>query len=85
MAAGDSASPVIGAAKGTTEYNQGLSERRADTVMTYLIDEGGIAPGRLDTIGYGETRPTVYEEMPEDISSKAAKANMKVLFEVIVK
>ena len=72
-------------AKGTTEYNQGLSERRADTVMTYLINEGGIAPGRLDTIGYGETRPTVYEEMPEDISSKAAKANMKVLFEVIVK
>jgi len=72
-------------AQGTTEYNQGLSERRADAVMTYLINEGGIAPGRLDTIGYGETRPTIYEETPEDISSKAAKANMKVLFEVIVK
>jgi outer membrane protein OmpA-like peptidoglycan-associated protein len=72
-------------AQGTTEYNQGLSERRADTVMTYLINEGGIAPGRLDTIGYGETRPALYEVTPEDISSKAAKANMKVLFEVIVK
>jgi OOP family OmpA-OmpF porin len=53
--------------------------------MTYLINEGGIAPGRLDTIGYGETRPALYEVTPEDISSKAAKANMKVLFEVIVK
>lgn len=72
-------------AKGTTEYNQRLSERRADTVMTYLINEGGIAPSRLDTIGYGETRPSVYEENPEEIASKAAKANMKVLFEVIVK
>lgn len=71
-------------AKGTPEYNQRLSERRADTVMTYLIHEG-IAPNRLDTIGYGETRPSIYEEHPEEGASKAAKANMKVLFEVIVK
>ncbi|HZR45155.1 MAG TPA: Ig-like domain-containing protein, partial [Candidatus Manganitrophaceae bacterium] len=71
-------------AKGTPEYNQRLSERRADTVMTYLIHEG-IAPNRLDTIGYGETRPSIYEEHPEDGASKAAKANMRVLFEVIVK
>jgi len=72
-------------AQGTTEYNQGLSERRADTVMTYLINEGGIAPGRLDTIGYGETRPAMYEAAPKDLYSAAAKANMRVLFEIIVK
>ena len=72
-------------AQGTTEYNHGLSERRADAVMTYLINEGGIEPSRLDTIGYGETRPSIYEENPEEITSKAAKANMRVLFEVIVK
>ncbi|MEO6666583.1 MAG: outer membrane beta-barrel domain-containing protein [Nitrospiria bacterium] len=72
-------------AQGTPAYNQLLSERRADTVMTYLIHEGGIAPGRLDTIGYGETRPSVYEPIPSEVESKAAKANMKVLFEVIVK
>jgi OOP family OmpA-OmpF porin len=72
-------------AQGTVAYNQRLSERRADTVMTYLINSGSIAPGRLDTIGYGETRPLVYEPIPSDIESKAAKANMRVLFEVIVK
>lgn len=72
-------------AQGTTEYNQELSERRADAVMTYLIDEGGIAPGRLDKIGNGKTRPSIYEENPADISSMSARANMKVLFEVIVK
>jgi OOP family OmpA-OmpF porin len=48
-------------AKGTTENNQGLSERRADAVMTYLIHEGGIAPSRLDKIGNGQTRPSFYE------------------------
>src|SRR5450759_3306817 len=44
-------------ASGTEEYNQKLSERRATTVRNYLIKEGGLAPGRLTTIGYGETRP----------------------------
>jgi len=72
-------------ASGTEEYNQKLSERRAKTVRDYLIKEGGLAPGRLTTIGYGETRPATYEPIPSDIESKAAKANRRVLFEIIVK
>jgi outer membrane protein OmpA-like peptidoglycan-associated protein len=72
-------------ASGTEDYNQKLSERRAKTVQDYLIKEGGIAPGRLTTIGYGETRPATYEPIPSDINSKAAKSNMRVLFEIIVK
>jgi outer membrane protein OmpA-like peptidoglycan-associated protein len=72
-------------ASGTEEYNQKLSERRAKTVKDYLMNEGGIAPGRLTTIGYGETRPAVYEPIPSDIESKAAKANRRVLFEILVK
>lgn len=72
-------------ASGTEEYNQKLSERRAKTVQDYLIKEGGIAPGRMTTIGFGETRPATYEPIPSDIESKAAKANRRVLFEIIVK
>jgi OmpA-OmpF porin, OOP family len=72
-------------ASGTEEYNQKLSERRAKTVQEYLIKEGDIAPGRMTTIGYGETRPEMYEPIPSDIESKAAKANRRVLFEIIVK
>jgi OOP family OmpA-OmpF porin len=72
-------------ASGTEEYNQKLSERRAKTVQDYLIKEGGIVPGRMTTIGYGETRPATYEPIPSDINSKAAKSNMRVLFEIIVK
>jgi len=72
-------------ASGTDEYNQKLSERRAKTVQDYLVKEGGIAPGRMTTIGYGETRPATYEPIPSDIESKAAKANRRVLFEIIVK
>jgi len=72
-------------ASGTESYNQGLSERRANAVKEYLIQEGGIAPDRLSMIGYGETRPAMYEAAPQDLYSEAAKANMRVLFEIIVR
>jgi outer membrane protein OmpA-like peptidoglycan-associated protein len=65
-------------------YNQALSERRANAVQAYLINEGLIAPERLSTIGYGETNPAMYEAAPKELYSKAAKANMRVLFEITV-
>ena len=71
-------------ASGTEAYNQKLSERRAKAVQEYLINEGGIAPDRLSTIGYGETNPAIYEAAPKELYSKAAKANMRVLFEISV-
>jgi len=71
-------------AAGTEEYNQKLSERRAKAVEEYLINEGIIASGRLTMIGYGESNPAMYEAAPKEIYSKAAKANMRVLFEIIV-
>ena len=71
-------------ASGTESYNQKLSERRANAVREYLAKEGVIAPDRLSTIGYGETRPAMHEAAPKDLYSEAAKANMRVLFEIIV-
>ena len=71
-------------AAGTMAYNQALSERRANAVQAYLINEGLIAPERLSTIGYGETNPAMYEAAPKELYSKAAKANMRVLFEITV-
>lgn len=41
---------------GTAAYNQKLSERRANTVMQYLIDKG-IGADRLTAVGYGENYP----------------------------
>jgi OOP family OmpA-OmpF porin len=71
-------------ASGTEAYNQKLSERRANAVKAYLVSEGVIKSDRLSTIGYGETHPAVYEAAPEELYSSAAKANMRVLFEIIV-
>ncbi len=41
---------------GTDEYNINLSGRRAQSVIDYLISVG-IAPDRLQSQGYGESRP----------------------------
>ena len=71
-------------AQGTEESNQKLSEGRANAVRNYLIEKG-IAPARITVIGYGRTKPALYEVSPGDINTKEAKANMRVLFEVVVK
>lgn len=43
-------------ATGPEAYNQGLSERRAASVLEYLADHG-IDPSRLSSVGYGESNP----------------------------
>jgi outer membrane protein OmpA-like peptidoglycan-associated protein len=43
-------------AVGTDEYNQALSERRANAVRDYFVSKG-IAASRLTAVGYGESQP----------------------------
>ena len=43
-------------AKGGVEFNQKLSERRADAVRSYLIAQFGIAAERLSAKGYGKSQ-----------------------------
>ncbi len=40
---------------GNPKYNQKLSEKRADSVIEYMV-KNGISPARLNAIGYGETK-----------------------------
>ncbi len=44
--------------KGSDQYNERLAQRRAQSVVDYLI-EGGIDAGRLEAKGYGESVPKV--------------------------
>ena len=49
---------------GTSEYNQGLSERRASAVYNYLVNKD-ISTSRLVTKGYGEDAPKVTNDTDE--------------------
>ncbi len=68
---------------GTEQYNQGLSERRAQSVQDYLVQEKLISADKISTIGYGETKPAMKELHPNNIHSNAAKANMRSLLKII--
>lgn len=57
--------------QGGEEYNQGLSERRADTIKRYLSEKYGINGSDLVTVGYGKTKP-------KDASAPMDPANRRV-------
>lgn len=42
---------------GAESYNQSLSQRRAEAVKMILVNKYGIDAGRLQAIGYGESKP----------------------------
>jgi outer membrane protein OmpA-like peptidoglycan-associated protein len=42
---------------GSDAYNQGLSERRASAVREVLVNQYGVESGRVQAVGYGESRP----------------------------
>ncbi len=46
---------------GTEEYNQGLSERRAQSAGNFLV-RAGVAPDRVRTMGLGELEPVASNE-----------------------
>src|SRR5688500_4301345 len=61
---------------GSDEYNQTLSEQRAWSVKSYLVQKFGLDPNRLIIVGYGERAPITSN------SSDAGKArNRRVEFE----
>ncbi len=43
--------------KGSAEYNQGLSERRAKAIKTSLVKRTMVDAGRLNAVGLGESKP----------------------------
>lgn len=42
---------------GSSEHNQKLSERRAQAVAESLVRDHGIAASRVQSVGYGDTKP----------------------------
>jgi OOP family OmpA-OmpF porin len=63
---------------GTAEYNQGLSEKRANEVMYYLITRG-IAQERLTAIGYGLTRP-IADNTTKEGRAKNRRVQLKPIY-----
>lgn len=65
--------------EGVPERNQPLSERRAQSVVNFLV-EAGINADRIKAIGYGDTKPIA----PNDTAENRAK-NRRIEFSVKTK
>jgi len=61
---------------GGEAYNQGLSERRADTIKHYLVEKFGIAGTDLVTVGYGKDKPKDPSAPMDPINRRVEVVNM---------
>ncbi|HET9569825.1 MAG TPA: OmpA family protein [Bacteroidales bacterium] len=61
---------------GSIEYNQGLSERRADVVKNYLLSKG-VSASKLQSIGNGELKPVA-----SNLTVEGRRLNRRVEFEI---
>lgn len=62
-------------ASGPESYNMGLSERRAQSVSSYLLSKG-IAASRINAVGFGEQRPRV--DNPFDPMNRRVEMRIKL-------
>lgn len=69
--------------KGSEAYNQKLSQKRAESVVNYLISKG-IEPKRLKAQGYGESQPIAPNENPDGSDNPEGRAkNRRTDFKII--
>lgn len=63
-------------ASGPWDYNQQLSELRAEEVKRFFVTDCGVAEDRLDAVGVGE-------QFPYDAKNPRASANRRVEFQAV--
>ncbi|MDH2343489.1 OmpA family protein [Bradyrhizobium sp. SSUT18] len=63
-------------AVGGEDYNQGLSERRADTIKKYLVQNYGLTGTDLVTVGYGKTKLKDTANGADPINRRVQVVNM---------
>lgn len=64
-------------ATGGEDYNQGLSERRADAIKRYLVDKYGINGADLVTVGYGKSKLKDPSHPMADVNRRVQVVNVE--------
>jgi outer membrane protein OmpA-like peptidoglycan-associated protein len=62
---------------GGDAFNQDLSERRADTIRRYLVQNYGVAAGDLVSVGYGKTKLKNAQDPMDPINRRVQVVNMQ--------
>jgi outer membrane protein OmpA-like peptidoglycan-associated protein len=64
-------------AAGGDRYNQDLSERRADSIKRYLMQNYGIAPADVVTVGYGKSKLKDPNQPLAEVNRRVQVVNME--------
>jgi len=64
-------------AAGSEAYNQDLSERRADSIKRYLVDQFGINGSDLVTVGYGKSKLKDPNQPMAEVNRRVQVVNME--------
>lgn len=67
---------------GSEESNMRLSQRRAQSVVDYLVNNFGIERSRLSAVGYGSSRSIAYNSTPE---GRAMNRRINAIIDCVVK
>lgn len=65
--------------KGDPDFNETLSRDRAESIRRYIETKGRLKPNRIESFGYGSTRPLKENEASEE----DARTNRRVEFRLI--
>jgi OmpA-OmpF porin, OOP family len=68
---------------GTPQYNQRLSEQRAEAVRAYLVSKG-VDPSKMETFGFGKTQPvqSCTGRMSRTVLIACLQPNRRVVVEI---
>lgn len=75
--------------RGSEQYNQVLSQKRAESCVNYLVNDRGIPKERITAVGYGKSKPledcSKHPECPQDQSGDCPchQLNRRTEFKII--
>lgn len=64
--------------KGDPDFNEKLSQDRAEAIRRYIEQKGKLQPNRIENQGFGSTKP-----LKEEVTEEDAKTNRRVEFRLI--
>ncbi|QIX60731.1 OmpA family protein [Hymenobacter lutimineralis] len=64
--------------RGNPEFNEKLSQDRAEAIRRYIEQKGKLKPNRIDSMGYGSTKP-----LKDEVTEEDARTNRRVEFRII--
>jgi len=69
--------------RGDNDYNQQLSQRRAQAAVDYVASQANVGASQLSSVGYGESSPEINCQVCEECSEDEHQINRRTTFKIL--